>query len=259
MTDRRRLVILDIGSHKLEELLVLLGPFNRQLGVYVKWAFKKTAKAILRMDVSAFARARRQWRVIRYFFLTRRRYDLQIVAVEPNAGVALPFVEKVRGRYPVHYMPVAVLGHDAAQKAELKTLFFYDHSISSSLYRKRNRPANSERAMVCVGLRFDVIWDGLIKEGVIRADDPFLLRMNCEGAELGVVEACVEKGLKPVHIIGSLADVDKIHGAESGDKTRRLMREMGTPYTYFKGDDPGTWHDMIPVWEQCAAAFRRNG
>jgi hypothetical protein len=258
MTTGKRLVIVDIGSHKLEELLVLLGPFRRQLGIYLAWAARKTIKAILTMNLSAIGGLRRQLAVVRYYFLARRRYDLQVISVEPNTAVARPYVQKLGRRYPVHYMPVAVLGHDADEKAELKTLFFYGPSISSSLYRKANRAADTEKAQTCVGLKFDVMWDGLIKEGVIRAEDPFLLRMNCEGAELGVIEACVQKGLKPLCVIGSIGDVDKIHGRQMGDKTRRLIGEMGARYFYFKGDDPATWYDMIPVWEEFAGRFRKH-
>jgi GDP-D-mannose dehydratase len=36
----------------------------------------------------------------------------------------------------------------------------------------------------------------------------------------------------------------------------KLMGDMGTPYFYFKGDDPATWHDMIDVWERYAGGFR---
>lgn len=253
----RPLVIIDIGCHKLEELLVLLGPYRRQLGIYVWWLIKRTGKAVLTLNFRRFLGLGRQLRVIRYYFLSRRRYDIQVVAVEPNAAVVVPYVEKIRCAYPVHLMPVAVLGHDASAKAELKTLHFYDHSISSSIYRKGDRPTNEARALTCVGLTFDVIWDGLVKEGVIGKDAPFLLRMNCEGAELGVIETCSSRGLKPACIIGSIADMDKIHGQASGDKTRRLMQDMGAPYFYFKGDDPGTWHDMIDVWEKYTTAYRK--
>ena len=255
--NRKRLVVVDIGSHELEELLVLLGPFRRQVVVYVKWAVKKVLKAILKLNFYAIGGLGRQWKVVRYYFLDRRSYDLQVICVEPNVSVAQPYVERLSRKYPVHYMPAAVLGHDAGAPAELKTLFFYDRSISSSIYRK-DRPTNDERASVCIGLKFDVIWEGLIKEGVIERGTPFLLRMNCEGAELGVVECCSKNGLKPLCIIGSIGDVDKIHGRESGDRTRHLMKDMNAPYFYFKGDDPATWHDMISVWEGYAAPFRKD-
>jgi len=251
-----KLIVFDIGSHKLEELSVLLGPFPRQYGVYLKWAIKKVLKAMLRLDLSAFLRVGRQIKVIRYYFFSRRSYNLMTVCVEPNIGVAQKYVEQLSCKYPVHYIPAAVLGHDAQNGAELKTLFFYDRSISSSIYKK-DRPINNERGSICVGLSFDVIWDGLVKEGVIAPNAPFVLRMNCEGAELGVIESCFHRGLKPLCIIGSLGDVDKIHGQQSGDKTRRIMDEIRAPYFYFKGDDPSTWYDIIPVWDRYSAGFSR--
>jgi hypothetical protein len=251
------LLIVDIGSHKLEELSVLLGPFRRQYWIYIKWGVRKFLKALLKRNLSAFQDIGSQLNVVKYYFLNRRLYDIQVVSIEPNIGVAQPFVRKLSRKYPVRYMPAAVLGHDAGQPAELKTLFFYDSSISSSIYKK-DRPVNQDKASVCIGLKFNVIWDGLVKEGVIKPGAPFLLRMNCEGAELGVIEGCVEKGLRPLCVIGSIGDVDKIHGRQAGDKTRKIMDEMGAPYFYFKGDDPSTWNDMIPVWERYASQFRTS-
>lgn len=256
MTSSNRLVIIDIGSHKLEELLVLLGPFRRQIGIYLMWSLRKMARNVLRGDFSAIGRIGQQWRVIRYFFLRRRRYDVRVISVEPNVGVAHPYVDRLTRKVPVHYIPAAVLGHDAKAPAEMKTLFFYDRSISSSIYRKA-RPVDKTKASICIGLKFDVIWDGLIEEGVISPDDPFLLRMNCEGAELGVIECCAKRNLKPLCVIGSIGDVDKIHGREAGDKTRAIMEAIGAPYFYFKGDDPATWSAMIDVWETYAARFQK--
>ena len=257
MNNKNRLVVVDIGSHKLEELSVLLGPFRRQYGVFLKWTIKKVLKAVLKADFSFLFRIRCQIAVIKYFFLAHRSYNLQVISIEPNIGVAYPFVEQLSRKYPVHYIPAAVLGHDAQKESELKTLFFYDKSLSSSIYKK-DRPINNEKGRVCVGVKFDLLWDGLVKEGIINSDDPFLLRMNCEGAELGVIEGCLHKGLKPLCIIGSLGDVDKIHGRQAGDKTRKMMDDMGTPYFYFKGDDPSTWYDMIPIWEKYTSIFKKT-
>ena len=257
MEKPNRLVVVDIGSHKLEELLVLLGPFSRQFGVYAKWAARKCLKAILRANFSTLSKIGRQMEVIRYYFLTRREYHLQVISIEPNTSVVQPYIEKLSKKHLVHYLPAAVLGHDAETDVELKALFFYNHSISSSIY-KRDRLPNHEKARVCIGLKFDLLWENLIKIGALNTDDPFLLRMNCEGAELGVIEGCLHKGLKPICIIGSIGDVGKIHGKQANDKTREILDEMETPYFYFKGDDPSTWYDMITVWDKYTSSYRKK-
>ena len=43
--------------------------------------------------------------------------------------------------------------------------------------------------------------------------------MNCEGAELGILEECKNLNIRPHCIIGSIGDVLKIHG----DKYEKRM------------------------------------
>ena len=106
-------------------------------------------------------------------------------------------------------------------------------------------------------MRFGTLWDQLINESIISDGDPFILRMNCEGSELGVISECKEKNLKPLCVIGSLGDVLKIHGTEADNEVRSLFNFLGTPYHYFKGEDPETWYDMISIWKNFATNFKK--
>jgi hypothetical protein len=248
MTVKPNLIILDIGSHKLEELQTLLCPFPRQLAIYLFWLAKQLIKFALKRDSTILANLRKQVDVIRYYFLSSRRYNLTIVSIEPNPSVALSHVARLARRYKTVFVPAAVLGHDEDVSSDLKLLYSYDHSISSSLY-KRDRAMEATQHNVCVGLRLSVIWNGLVREGIATPESEVILRMNCEGAELGVLRDCAEAGLHVKCVIGSIGDVEKIHGHESGDAARKIMKKLGVAYHYFKGDDPSTWADIAAVWD----------
>lgn len=255
MTVKPRLIILDIGSHKLEELQTLLCPFPRQLGIYLFWLAKQLIKFLLKPNTVILGNLRQQVNVIRYYFLSSRRYNLTIVSIEPNPSVAISYIKRLSKRYKTVFIPAAVLGHDADLSSDLKVLYSYDHSISNSLYKK-NRTMEASQHSICVCLSLSVIWNGLVREGIVMPDSEVILRMNCEGAELGVLRGCIEAGLRVKCVIGSIGDVEKIHGSESGDSARQIIKKMGVEYHYFKGDDPSTWHDIAAAWDANTVDFK---
>lgn len=255
MNEKPNLIVLDIGSHKLEELQTLLCPYPRQFCIYVVWFAKQLVKLVLKRDAAILSSLRKQADVIRYYFLSRRRYNLTIVSIEPNPAVALPHVARVSRKYRTIFVPAAVLGHDTEVSSDLKLLYTYDHSISNSLYRK-DRAMDATQQNVCVGLRLSVIWNGLVREGIAAPDSEIILRMNCEGAELGVLKDCEDAGLRLKCVIGSIGDVEKIHGRESGDAARKIMKKLGVAYHYFKGDEPSTWADIAAVWDANTIGYK---
>lgn len=249
MTAKTRLIILDIGSHKLEELQVLLCPFPRQAYIYAYWFIRQVVKFLLKWDVKILSNLKNQVRVIGYYFLSSRRYDLTIVSIDPNPTVALAHVARLAKKYRIIFIPAAVLGHDIQKLSDLKMLYTYSDSISSSLYKK-NIEMNGVQKNLCVGLKLSVIWNGLLREGIVSADSEVVLRMNCEGAELGVLLDCEDLGLRLKCVIGSIGDIEKIHGQASGEVAKKIINKMGIKYQYFKGDDPATWLQMAEVWEE---------
>ena len=246
----KTLTIIDIGSHKLEELSVLLKPGKHQLLIFIKWSIQNFIKTIIRLKFQGILRkTSKYFELLRFYFFSKKKYNLQVISIEPNPYVVHDSVSNLKKIYPVHYLPLAILGHDSEVNINLTKLNFYDHSISSSIY-DRGRPINESKSIICVGIKFGVLWDQLIKEKIINEDSPFILRMNSEGSELGVISDCAIKNLKPLCVIGSLGDVIKIHGVDADKKIMNLLFDMGAPYHYFKGEDPGTWYDMISIWKK---------
>ena len=258
MSKNKELTIIDIGSHKLEEIFILFNPGIDQFLIYAKWLLLRVIMAIKKLDFFRLLRIRKQFEIFKYYFIDKRSYNIKIISIEPNINVSYKFVKRLSKKFPVHYIPAAILGHDSSNIIGLKKLFFYDHTTSSSIYIK-DRSIDEGKSKICVAIKFGILWDELVKENIIEESTPFLLRMNCEGAELGVIEDCRKKKLKPICIIGSLGDIGKIHGKNANSRSESILEEMNIPYFYFKGADPSTWHEMIDIWENYVSKdFKTN-
>ena len=64
-----RLVIIDIGSHKLEELSILLKPGIHQLYVFFKWTVRKIVRIIFNLDFNSFAKINKVFRLLNFYFI----------------------------------------------------------------------------------------------------------------------------------------------------------------------------------------------
>ncbi len=253
-TKQKNLVILDIGSHKLEEIQTLLSPFPRQFFIYIKWIIKLTLKILIKFDKNSFLLFKKQFKVIDFFFLSRKKYNVTIISIEPNPNVILPHLTKLSKKLKICYVPAAVLGHDSISDFEIKTLYVYGDSLSNSLYKK-NRKMDFEQNNLCLSLKLTKIWGGLINLGIVSSDSEIILRMNCEGAELGVIKECEKINLNIKLLIGSIGDIEKIHGEKHNKVANEIMTRLGYKYFYFKGDDPSTWFDVIHPWEIHTSKF----
>lgn len=253
----KNLTIIDIGSHKLEELFVLLRPGRRQYYVFFKFFTKQFLRKLFTLNFKNHPSLSELLQSFKYFFVFKKKYNIKIISIEPNIKVAFDYVNKLRKNYNIEYLPIAILGHDRAKTSEIKKLFFYDNSISSSIY-DRGRPIDESRSSLCAGLSFTKIWNELSKMKMVGDSDPFILRMNCEGAELGIIEECKALNIKPQCIIGSIGDVLKIHGEIYEKRMMSLLEELKTPYYYFKGEIPETWFSMIDTWKDQTKNFVKN-
>ena len=251
------LLIIDIGSHKLEELFVLLRPGKRQYYVFFKFFTKHFIKKLFSLNLKKSPSLSELLQSFKYFFVFKKKYKIKIISIEPNIEVALDYVNKLRKNYNVEYLPIAILGHDREKTSEIKKLFFYDNSISSSIY-DRGRPIDESRSSLCAGLSFTKLWNELTHMKIVGNSDPFILRMNCEGAELGILEECKNLNIRPHCIIGSIGDVLKIHGDKYEKRMISLLKELNTPYYYFKGEIPDTWFPIIKVWKKLTKNYLRK-
>jgi hypothetical protein len=231
--------VIDIGTHKLEELKVLFLPSLPELASLLLWSLKQVVKSLLALE---FAPLTNVWETIRMYLRPRNRaafQDIKFICVEPNINICQPNLHAFQQEFDVDYYPIAILGHNHTESLGIIDLNCYDNSLSSSIYSKKNLSVAHTRS--CLSLTFTVFFDLLKKSLEIAPQDLIILRINCEGAELGIVRAIRDSGLK-VHVIcGSLADVRKIHGEEEYKEMLEILSNLGIPYHYFVGSNPFTW------------------
>ena len=119
---KNKLVIIDIGSHKLEELLILLKPGKHQFYIFIKWSVRKVVNIFFQMEFKRLLRLGKYFQLVKFYFILSRSYNLKIISIEPNINVAYDYVKKIKAHYPIYYLPVAILGHDSQDDIEMKIL-----------------------------------------------------------------------------------------------------------------------------------------
>lgn len=233
-----RTVIIDVGTHKFEELNILFNPSWDEFSTLIKTTVKKL---IGRSDLR-FSTIFNCWYIILKVPLKAERKNIKVIALEPNTEVCLQKLNKVKNSLSVIHFPLVALGHDFSDKVDLVGLNIYDDSLSSSIYGKTK--IEKVNQLFCVGIDFYQFVKMLFKREIISQKDKIIIRMNCEGAELGVVKGAsklIKEDFNILSVIGSLADVKKIHGAEKYSEMIGILESHSIEYKFFKGTDVSTW------------------
>lgn len=238
MQSARRIVI-DIGTHKLEELRVLFAPGGAEIYALAKWSVKRFLKGLVSLNFSELPSV---VATIRLFFKPRNgkvASSTKFICVEPNIDVCISPLERFKRRFDVDFYPVAILGHTHEDDISFLGLNCYENTLSSSLYSKNG--LSEIGRLACIGIHFSKFLDLLQQDLKISVTDEVILRVNCEGAELGIVRALRDSGLPVKVVYGSLADVRKIHGKKEYAEMLSILAKMGVSYQYFVGSNPATW------------------
>jgi hypothetical protein len=240
---KQRYIVIDIGTHKLEELKVLFFPRLAEFSFLIFWALKQIVKSLRSLDFSNLPYI---YEVIRMFVRPRNRAafkDIKFVCVEPNIDICRPELQDFQEEFDVDYYPIAILGHNHTEDISIIDLNCYDNTLSSSVYSKAN--LNVTHKLSCLSFKFSTFLELLKKNLAISPQDHIILRMNCEGVELGVIRAIRDSGLQVHLICGSLADVRKIHGEEKYEEMLSILSDLGIGYYYFVGSNPFTWREAL--------------
>lgn len=235
-------ILIDIGTHKSEELNVLFNPGFSEL----KLLFKETVKYLLKRSRLSWKVIAKCWGMLLSSNKRSNKENIKIFALEPNLAVSRKNIKRLEKVISIVHFPIVILGHDHANNFDLVTLNIFRDSLSSSLYEKNN--LEKLEKIHCLGLDFYYFIELLCSKGVLDKENRIIVRMNCEGAELGVVsgvDRLLQEGYKVVSILGSLADVQKIHGDEAYKKMLEILQNNNLKYVYFKGTDLNTWEDGV--------------
>ena len=248
-----RIVIVDVGSHRLEEINVLFSPSVYELKLLVK----ETVKYFLGRSYYQFKILKLAWLIYFKRPLRNAMSYTEVIALEPNVSVSFKFVDRLKKIMKLHHFPICVHGHDRRQKTSIVNLNLYENTLSASVYNKCE--LDTVDHLKCLGIDFYEFMKLCKKENFISVNDEIVIRMNCEGAELGVIQSVtrlIDEGFKINVILGSLADVRKIHGESAYTEMFLELEKKGVEHHYFKGSDISTWSVGIDAF---LGAMKRRG
>ena len=209
------LVVLDIGTHKAEELRVLIGDRLFLINAYSKWWFdwfKRQVKKLIghrghvsynggTYIASPFSRSLGEHgRYVRQILLPKNYLkNYKVIAIDPVVSVTSKYIDALRKKVVVSYIPVAILPHDADGHCRMKCFFINRNSLSSSLC---SADENIKDVVMCPAFRFREILEGLQLFEFIKPNTKLLMRMNCEGSELAVIKELVESKVAINNLLG---------------------------------------------------------
>lgn len=227
----------------MEELNLFFHPTLWQAYRLFKWSIKESIRSFLKKDISRLKRCLET----NFLFYKKRanpsKKRIKIISVEPNYKVCFNNLKFWNNFKFFTYYPLAILGHDMKKSLDLIDLRMYEDSISSSLYLKKDIKLVSKSS--CLGINFDLFLDMLIEKHNINSSDSIVLRVNCEGSEMAIVNSIISKKINISMIIGSLSDVKKIHGEKLYSEMLHNLQDKNIKYIYLLGSNPKTWTSTL--------------
>ncbi len=249
-----KFVMLDIGTHKAQELRVLCGDRMYIFSSYLYWWFdwcKRIVKLLLgRKQNTQYGSGLYHESPVRTSFSTHKIYikhffssknylhNFRIISIDPMAIVTEKHVRRLQKKVQIHYIPVAILPHDSLKESRIVKFYINQNSLSSSLHAKKD---NNIHEVLSPAFKLDILLDELVSFGFLEKESKIVARMNCEGSEFSVINSLVSRKVDFENIFGSIFDVDKIYGTEVGVEMKRIMADNNIAFTYYKGSDPSTW------------------
>lgn len=249
-----KVIVLDIGTHKAQELQVLTGDRIYLLTQYCIWWFdwfKRQIKKLIghkgriRYDGGAYisspALFKHHFSCIREIILPENYLsDVKTISIDPIIEITGEYVKRLKNKIDIEYFPVVIFPHDSSNNSNIVPFYIAENSLSSSLYK--NKKNNNQRMILCPAFSFDEIINSLKQHELIQSTTKVIIRMNCEGSELAIIKSLIEHNIFPHVVLGSIYDVQKKHGEEAAQEIGELFKKYNIQFNYFKGSDPATWH-----------------
>ena len=253
------ITIVDVGTHRAEELKVLLSFHPYIINSYFKWIFDFFLR-LVRFLLPPF-----NYRVygrgpyykppvsfpikfhLKCIFNTlsiKSRFfnTTQFICIDPQVSITSKSLSFSKGPIKFNYFPIALLNHKSTIDFGLHSFNVCHDTLSSSLDSDPTKIRSNE---FCACFSTSIFLDQLFKVGFLTPKSTIVLRLNCEGSELAVLQAFIDKGLTPEVVLGSINDVFKKYGADDANKLNQLLSDYHIPFYYFKGSDPSTWQATI--------------
>ena len=223
--NRRQILVIDIGTHKAEEVLLFEGKPT--------WTTRNRLR-ILRQHrgnpVAAAAHIARINNASRDF---ARRFACRYVLVEPIMHRELcDFI----ARYPA----VLIGGvSSCAPDGPVDLLLSQDSLGHSILPQKPNLTGESKATH---NFEFTALYDYVVKAmGPPGHTSAIVVRMNAEGVEGPIISFLAKAGAaKPAILAGSLGDIRKCYGQAAYEEAFETLAEADIPFSYLTSH-PKSW------------------
>lgn len=260
-------VLVDIGTHKAEELRVLAGDRLYLAGTYIYWWYdwcKRQIKKVIKhkgrtlygegayIHSPATCTLQYHSRCLKQIFAPKNFLtDMVIISFDPLFTVTEKYINKLKHSLNIYFLPVAILHHESETDYELQDFFQTKNTLSSSLFASGNAMTSCTYVS---GFSFKWLMKEFLRKKLFSPTEEIVIRMNCEGAELGVINGLLEIGQNISNIFGSIGDIGKNFGDAKLDETIQLLEEKGVSFQYFKGSDPSTWGNALIEFQRLSAS-----
>jgi len=254
----KKKIIVDIGTHKFEEINLLFFKDFLYLYFYLNWwknslkifffklfsikdiSINQTGslKSALDFDV------RLHYSIIKLAFFHKRNInDYLILAIDPNYPLCLKYVKKFYNLKNFIYLPHAInCNEDLTNISPIIKFYKAKNTLSYSIFKTdfTNDFEYSPSASLIA------ILNTLDKDNFLSLkNDEFIIRLNCEGAEYNIINELINSNLKIKMICGSLNDIQKKYSTEHYNFILKKIAEKKINYFSFKGSDPSTWLNLV--------------
>ena len=254
------IVVIDVGTHKAEELRILSGDRAFVFFMYFKWWFdwiKRQVKKLIRYQgLIKYGAGGYKLSPLNVTLKTHIKYIRQIfnpinylkntkvIAIDPVSTITAPHINKLSRNVDVNYIAIAILPHDDDSLCKMTNFYITRDSLSSSLFED---DSSEQELVTCPAYDFSEVIKNIKSTNLISSNSEIVIRMNCEGSELAVINSLINNNLNIRGVLGSIGDVEKKYGVEVGAEMNDTLNTNKISFNYFKGSDPATWSAAFSI------------
>ena len=236
MKNRKKIILIDIGTHKGQELMSM---FSTRF--VVKKILIKLIKNIFKIR-SSDGKINKNANLFNLFLNNLKfkslRNKLNLIAVEPNYLLFDNSIYKY-----VDNVFCLGLSEIKSPELEIKRLFIANNdklSQGSSIYKnKPNVSINNYKNIICCNPKYFM---KQLLGNCVDKNSKVILRLNCEGSEDDIIYSFSSLlGKKLILVLGSLKDVGVVKGKNRLEKLNYFMKQNNIDFCYFSSNI-NTWN-----------------
>jgi hypothetical protein len=219
---KKNIVVLDIGTHKAEEVWLFEGAPRITYKTFltllrghgpVKWFFELLEINRLSRNIS-------------------KNFNFRYVLVEP-------VVHKELLKFLIGTQSIFVGGVSSCYPSGPVQLLMAKDSLGNSIVSEK--PGLTGELRETYNVNFKALYSFLIENFLQTGHSHgLLLRINAEGVEGPIIEYVLKTATKPLVIAGSLGDIKKCFGQKALDRTNAIIEDSRVPFVYLTSN-PNTW------------------